>query len=147
MFMTEVARKTIHGHEKQPELFRFLHDYFHFLDETVQFSNLHLHFMLQLTGFLGFLPGGEFSLETPVFDLKEGVFCESPPADHSHWLQSGLAEKLYLLLNLSKENSQNLPLSRDDRKLLLRALLDFYRLHIENLPTILSHTVFEEVLA
>ena len=71
MLMVEVARNTVRGHEAQADFFGFLLDNFIFLDETTQpVANLHLHFLLHLTEFLGFLPGGFFCEATPFFDLQ-----------------------------------------------------------------------------
>ena len=146
MFMTEIARKTIRGHEEHPELFNFLLDTFIFLDETTQpFANLHLHFMLLLTEHLGFLPGSEYSEETPFFDLQEGVFTDLQP-DHPHWLSPHFGEKIYQLLKSPREKCHEISFSRDERKYLLNQILNFYRLHIENFPVIYSHQVLEEVM-
>lgn len=146
MFMTEIARKTIHGHEAHPELFAFLLDTFVFLDETrMPFANLHLHFMLMFTGHLGFTPGGVFSASTPFFDLQEGYFTEEQPM-HQHWLSPHFSEKVSQFLHSTKENCHQIQLSREERKYLLKQLLAFYRLHIEHFPIIYSHEVLEEVM-
>ncbi len=147
MFMMEIARKTIREHESHPELFRFLLENFIFLDGTTTgFFNLHLHFMLALTEFLGFTPGGEYGVETPYFDLEEGIFMEVQPP-HNHWLRPELGKKLSLFLQLPHERCHEIALTREERKTLLKTLLDFYRLHIEHFPVIHSHSVLEEVMA
>lgn len=146
IFMTEIVQKTIHGHEEHPELFNFLLDTFIFLDETTHsFANLHLHFMLLLTEHLGFFPGGEYSEETPFFDLQEGVFTDLQPF-HSNWLSPHFSKKASQLLKSAKAECHNISLSRDERKYLLNQLLNFYRLHIEHLPVVHSHQVLEEVM-
>ncbi len=146
MFMTEVARKTIQGHEENPALFRFLLDTFVFLDETTQSAaNLHLHFMVSLSGHLGFLPGGTYSDTTPYFDMKDGLFSDVQPA-HGHWLPPPYSKYLGLLLSLPMEKCHEMALNRDERKHLLGELLNYYRLHIENFPEIHAHQVLEEVL-
>jgi DNA repair protein RecO (recombination protein O) len=145
MFIIEVAQKTIHGHEEHPELFQFLMDTFLFLDETSHsVANLHLHFMLSFTEYLGFLPGGHFSEETPFFDLEEGVFTSIQPS-HANWLSEDLSEKLSRLIHLPREQSHEIQFKRDERKNFLKKLLDYYRLHIEHFPVIHSHEVLQEV--
>lgn len=147
MFMVEIAQKTIRGEEAHAELFEFLLSNFIFLDETsLSFANLHLHFMAHLTEFLGFLPSDVFSEETPIFDLQEGCFQKANPS-HAHWLRPVLGEKLSQLLQLPKEESHAVLMSREERKSLLRSLIDYYRLHIENLPVIHSFSILEEVLS
>lgn len=146
LFMVEVARNTVQGQEANPALFDFLLHYFVFLDETAQpIANLHLHFMLHLTEFLGFLPGGDFGGETPYFDLQEGSFVPEKPFHH-HWLAEAGSAKFYRLLMLPLEQSHEVPFEREERRAFLKSLLLFYRLHIENFPPVHSHEVLEEVL-
>lgn len=146
LFMAEIARKTIREAEQNPALFQFLFDSFTFLDQTLRpIANLHLHFMLELSGLLGFLPGGDYSNETPYFDLQEGVFQPEKP-NHLHFMENAPSQWLDKLLNLNRSECHRLSLSRKDRSHLLRSLLDFYRLHIESFPTINAHAILEEVL-
>ncbi|MEO1262302.1 MAG: DNA repair protein RecO [Bacteroidota bacterium] len=146
MFMVEIAQKAIHAEESQPLLFEFLLENFVHLDETPHsFANLHLHYMANLTEHLGFLPSDVYTEETPVFDLKEGGFMPFNPA-HPHWLRPELGAKLSQLLQLPKEQSHTVLFSREERKSLLRSLIDYYRLHIEHFPVIHSFEILEEVL-
>lgn len=147
MFMTEVARKAIHGQEENRDLYELLLHTFVFLDETREsIANLHLHFMLQLSEQLGFQPGGSFSEQTPYFNLLDGNFESLQPA-HTHWLAPHYSEKLGILLSLPREQCHQLPLTREERSYLLKQLINYYRLHIENFPAINSHQVLEEVLS
>jgi DNA repair protein RecO (recombination protein O) len=146
MFMVEIAQKTIKGEEAQPELFKFLLDNFIYLDETSHpFANLHLHFMINLTEFLGFLPSDTHREGSSFFDLKEGRFVHVAPP-HPHWLGDTLSAKFSQLLHLPKEQCHTIPFNREERKSLLRSLIHFYRLHIENFPPIYSNEILEEVL-
>ena len=146
MFMIEIARKTIQGHEAWPELFQFLLNNFIFLDSTHQFNNVHLHFMVSLTEYLGFLPGGAYSAGTPFFDLSEGIFYKNQPA-HPHWLTPDLGNKLNQFLHLPLGECHKVSIDRMERRSLLKGLLVFYSLHIDNFPEIHSHRILEEVLS
>lgn len=147
MFMVEVARSAIHGQEEHPELFRFLYENFAFLDGTAQSAaNLHLHFLLHLTAFLGFMPSEGFCEETPVFDLKEGCFVEAAPTGHGYWLPASQGEKVEALLQLDKSQCHLLQMGREERRAILKSILLFYKLHIEHFPVIHSHEILEEVL-
>ncbi len=144
VFMVEIARKTIRESEENPALFDFLYDTFRFLDDTPEhFANLHLHFMLELSAFLGFLPGGDFSEETPFFDLQEGIFADRPA--HTHFLDETFSALLYQILQCDKEHCHLVPLTSPQRRRLLNELITYYRLHIEHLPEIHSHLILHEV--
>lgn len=146
LFMVEVARNAVKGHEAQLDLFEFLLRNFVFLDGTSHSAaNLHLHFMVHLAAYLGFLPGGDYNDETPFFDLQEGVFISAKP-DHHHWLSEFAAAKFYQLLLLPMEECHEVQLEREERRALLKSLIVYFRLHIENFPTVHSHEVLEEVL-
>ena len=146
MKMIEVAQKSIKEKEENRPLFQFLYHYFQFLDETNDnVANVHLHFMLQLTTYLGFRPGGDCNEETSIFDLEEGVFV-TESQNHVNYLDIQQSRLLYKLLECDKTSCHLVKMSRQDRGDLLKQLLNFYQLHIENFPTINSYTVLKEVM-
>lgn len=146
MMMIEVAQKSVREKEENRPLFQFLYEYFQFLDETQdRVANVHLHFILALTSYLGFRPGGDYSSATPIFDLEEGLFVTSC-TNHVNYLDEQQAALLYQLLQCDKTDSHLIRMSRQDRTDLLEQLLQFYRLHIENFPTINSYAVLREVM-
>lgn len=146
MMMVEVAQKSIREKEENRRLFQFLFDYFQFLDETKNnVANIHLHFILQLTAYLGFRPGGDFSVTTPVFDMEEGLFV-TESENHVNYLDEQQSALLYELLQCDKTQCHLVKMSRQDRGQLLEELLNFYRLHIENFPNINSYDVLKEVM-
>lgn len=147
LFMAEIARKTIREAEAQPDLFSFLYHTFLFLDQTQQpIANLHLHFLVELSAFLGFMPGGDLSEETPVFDLQEGVFSDNLPSA-AYCLDLELSKAFYALLQSNYQECHHLRLPAGLRRQLLSKLLDYYRLHLEHLPEIHSHQILQEILS
>ncbi len=144
LFMVEMARKTIREAEENRHLFDFLFQAFCFLDDTEEnIANLHLHFLLELSGFLGFMPGGDYSPGTPFFDMQEGVFCARP--EHVHCMEEELSAILYQLHSCDMAHCHLVSMTGLQRRRLLNHLLDFYRLQIENLPEIHSHHILHEV--
>lgn len=147
LFMAEVARKTISESEENPDLFDFIYSYFQFLDITQEpFANIHVHFLVHLTSYLGFSPSGEATKQTPIFDLQEGVFMEVNPV-HPQFLDAELSYLFSQFLHVSLDQCHNIKMNRAIRKQLLTGVLDFYALHIENFPTINAHEILEEVMS
>lgn len=147
LFMAEVLRKTIRESEENTALFAFLADTFQYLDTTTHaVGNLHLHFLLELSAFLGFVPDGAFGADTPCFDLQEGVFVADTPG-HRHFLNPELSERLSDLLHCSLAHCHEVALGAAQRRQLLQILLDFYRLHLDYMPEIHAHEVLHEVLS
>lgn len=145
LFMAEIARKTIRESEENQGLFDFFFHTFQYLDQTPHsVANFHLQFMLELTTFLGFVPGEAFSPETPYFDLQEGVFV-AEAGSHPHFMEPRLAEILHRLLDANLENCHEIKIGREERRKLLQNLLDYYRLHLEGFPEINAHLILQEI--
>ncbi len=146
LFMVELARKTIQESEENKLLFNFLFGSFQQLDATTfPVSNFHIAFMIELTAFLGFLPGGESSKDTPCFDLAEGIFCWKDTAGH-HSLDEGQSKLLDTFLKTPMNLSHTIPLNRMERKAFLNQMISFYKLHIESFDTLNAHKILEEVM-
>ncbi|MEM1320261.1 MAG: DNA repair protein RecO [Bacteroidota bacterium] len=145
LFMVELAQKTIRGTEEHPRLFQFLFESFQYLDTTPQHvANLHLHFMLGLSAFLGFLPGSLPGVVCRYFDLKEGLFI-AEQSRHPHVLNEELSQLLYQLLQTDLRGCHEIKMNREIRNELLEQMIIFYRLHIENFPSLNAHTILKEV--
>lgn len=146
LFIAEVARKTIKEREENKALFQFLLETILFLDQTEQaVNNIHLSFLLGLSNFLGIVPSGDYSKEAPIFDMQEGVFV-SEQKTHLHYLEEHFSFLMYQLLRFPMEESHQVRISNTERRRLLKKLLDYYHLHIDNMPTINAHLVLQEVL-
>ncbi|MCB0707235.1 MAG: DNA repair protein RecO [Saprospiraceae bacterium] len=146
MFLIEVARKSIIESESNPNLFNFLYNTFLDLDqrETPAF-NFHLGFLLELSGYLGFLPDNTVEGESVYFDLREGSFGDTRP-EHPDFLNPELSLLFHQILNCGYQNSHLVNLKRPQRQELLKGIIDYYRLHIEHFPEIKSYKILEEVL-
>lgn len=144
LFMLEVARNAIRESEENPALFDFLYAAFEFLDTTTgPVTHLHHHFMLELTAHLGFLPSGEYSAETPLFDLKEGQFIAGHPG-HPDYLDEARTKLLFRLLHANRSELAGITSSRAERTGLLTDLLRFYQYHIEGMREVNSFKVLRD---
>lgn len=145
LFMAEICRKSIHVGDENPELFEFLLDNLRRLDTATQpIANLHLHFLLHLSAYLGFQPQNERNGEV-FFDLKEGVFGPVPPL-HTLYLEPQQAMPLLDLLHVPLEHCHEIALTRPERKALLRGLLQFYQLHVPGFEEVNTPEILEMVL-
>jgi len=146
LFMAEICRKSFHEAEENQALFDFLLENLHWLDTTSQpIANLHLHFLLGLSGFLGFQPQEDLDNdETHYFDLKEGAFSPVAPT-HAQYMEPAETSHLLHLLRLPLHECHFLPLDRVQRKLLLRQLLQFYELNVPNFSEVNTPDILEMV--
>ncbi len=147
LFMAEICRKCIQESEENREMFDFLLDQLRWLDRTPHpIANLHLHFLLQLSGLLGFQPQGEPEPGKRVyFDLNEGVFCTEEPL-HAAYLRTDQALQMHALLQCSVEECHTITMTRPERKALLQKLLQFYEVHVPGFSDVHTPDVLEMVM-
>jgi len=108
-------------------------------------ANIHVHFMVQLSHFLGFMPGGEYKEIAPYFDLREGVFTSNKPAP-LYCIEEDCAAFLNEFIRTPLTEIHQISLTNDLRQNLLDKLILFYRYHIDNMPELNAHIVLREVL-
>ena len=107
---------------------------------------MHISFLLGLSSYLGFIPGGDYATQTPYFDLKEGIFTQEM-IGHSHFMNEYQSILLYQFLQLPLEACHQIPLSREERKQLLQDIIKYFQLHIDHFPSINAHLILQEVLS
>lgn len=147
LFMAEICRKSIIEVEYDPALFEFIFQNIQWLDESpFPIANIHLHFLLHLTGYLGFQPVLETETsQSNYFDLKEGVFLAAPPA-HRFYLDSETTEQMLSLLQYPLQECHVIPMNRLQRKNLLNNLLQFYQFHIPGFKEVYTPDILDLVM-
>jgi DNA repair protein RecO (recombination protein O) len=147
LFLNEILYKSIQepGHADQP-LFDFIFHSLEILDLKTEVNpNFHLYFLIQLSKLLGFYPHGEYSLQTPYFDLKEGNFISSN-IELLITMDEGLSKLLYSLMNSSYESLDEIKISSATRKALLNKLLLYFELHLASFRNIKPAAILEEIM-
>lgn len=146
LFINEVLYKVLRHQDADVPLFQFVFNAMSWLDSVEHMpADFHLYFLVRLTRFLGFHPvspqeGSRF------FDLKDGVFAKTEPA-HPYVLAEPYVGILSRLTQTSLDQLHSFGLQRDQRRYLLEKIIEYYRLHIDNLGEIKSHSVLEVVLS
>lgn len=144
LFIAEMLGKVLRQPDEDEPLFNFLSDSVIYLDrENQNFSDFHLIFLLKLTQFLGFYPNFE-SKKIKYFDLQNGVFEQQKPL-HTHFLADDYAQLFFSLLNCNFNEAGLLCIRRNTRKILLNAILDYYRLHVTDFHGLKSLAIFQSL--
>lgn len=145
LFMAELCSKTIREPEKNEALFNTILNFLKRLDQLKNgYSDLHLEFMVNLADVLGFGPSLNYSENTQGFDMLGGEFVAIPPNSHFHYIPD--AHDLACLIEKARGGDVELQLTRVSRGNLVDHLIDYYRIHVDNLREIRSHIVLREVL-
>ena len=143
-FLLEVISKAIREHEPNDEMFEFIYDSLCTLDETEKLNpDFHLLFLVHFARHLGFAPHGNFSNEICFFEMSEGVFISQQSK-----LNSMNKRESSLLNDLMRANlfeSFSLKISRAERKQMMKNLLKYYQLHLENF-SLRSPEILEVIL-
>jgi len=145
IFMLEVISKSLKEHDAHEDMFQFVFDCFCHLDEIETMNNdFHLQFLIHYAAYLGFAPHGEYSDDTPYFDMQEGSFTSQ-----NNMSNLILDRRTSELISLLESNSiiQSLPirLNRQIRRDLLYHLLKYYSLHLEGFTGLRSPEVLEMI--
>ncbi|MGI8892441.1 MAG: DNA repair protein RecO [Bacteroidia bacterium] len=147
IFLNEVLIKVLKEEEHDQSLFDFLFHAIQILDLTTDScSNFHLQFLVSLSRFAGFYPLGTYNESDRYFDMMEGKFVPLV-SGHPHVISDPYCKAFYNLTISSFKKNEEIKINHYERKILLTALLDYYRLHISNFGIIRSQHILEEVLA
>lgn len=141
MFLAEILKSVIVEEETNEKLFDFIKNNILNLEKSTHYANFHLAFLVELTAFLGFYPHKPEQKHEIYFNLKEGYF-ESEETSYSMTAENSAFLKQMIE---HKADIRNLKLSHTQRKNILRLMLSFYELHIENFKKPKSLQIFESI--
>lgn len=148
VFMIELLMKCNRHPDPQPDLFHFVDDALVALDlaSPVVTANFPIYFSIHLSHFFGFRMEDTYDADHNVLDLLEGVYLTDQP-DHPHWVGGDLSHGVSQFLKAQQpEDLQDFGLTRDLRRRLLDACLQFYAIHMQDFGKMRSIPVLQEIL-
>lgn len=146
-FLAEVLLKVLREEAPNQALFLFLFHAIQVIDMAEeQVANVPLMFLTQLSKHLGFQPEANYARSRPYFDLAKGRFVSGIPA-HPKFLNLAYSEHMSQLLVLDFSQYEQLPLKREQRRVLLNAWLDYYRAHLHQFGELKTLGVMDELFA
>ncbi|WP_418982324.1 DNA repair protein RecO [Alistipes sp.] len=144
LFMAEVLYRLVRESEANEPLFDFVWGCVEALDAMAEgVANFHLWFLANLSRFLGFSPGNEY---TPGawFDLREGLYTPLRPV-HPDAMDQACARMLDDLLDCDVRALGGLGLNRGQRVEFLNALLVYFGYHLDAVSAVQSVRILREV--
>ena len=148
VYVIELLQHSLKQPEANPELFYLIEDTLKQLDKgsDIVTGNLPLYFTLHLSAELGFQMQGNYSVQTPFFDLKEGMFISEKPL-HVYYMEGLLAQITSQLLAVKfYSDLENISLNRNVRRELLTAYQTYLSLHIHDFGEMKSFAILQEIL-
>ncbi len=145
LFILEVISKSLKEHDAHEDMFQFVYDCFSHLDEIETMNNdFHLQFLVHYASYLGFAPHGEYSDDTPYFDMQEGTFIPQNTMSNLI-LDRNPSEIISILVSASILQPLSIRLNRQSRRDMLHHLLKYYSLHLEGFTGLRSPEVLEMI--
>lgn len=145
LFVGEVVYRTIREEESNFAMFNFLENSIQLLDVMhVGISNFHLIFLAQLTRYLGFFPGNQWSESSSIFDYKNGLFVSFEPT-HPLYFNKEKSKLIGLIFSTPFHDAELLKLNHKIRAQVIDNLLAFYQVHIESISGIKSLPILSQI--
>jgi DNA repair protein RecO (recombination protein O) len=145
LFMGEVVYKTVREQEPNAGLFYFLQQAVLDLEHIREgMANFHLYFLAQLSSYLGYAPGNDYAPERQFFDIPSGEFTPIRPK-HALFFDAGQTHLFGRLLAASPVDLRHIALNREQRRLFVNNMLNFYSHHFDALSPVRSWSVLSEV--
>ncbi len=145
MFLAEILGIVLSEGDSDENLYNFLSESITSLSDIKQgTANFHLAFLYRLGYFLGIQPDISGYREGRVFDLVDSVFRDAPPI-HGRYLEATDARALAMLSRMNGKNLHLFRYSRQQRRQVLTAILDYYSLHYASLSSLNSLEVLRRL--
>ncbi len=137
--------KSVREHEQNEEMFEFIYAAFRVLDESEKLDpHFHLIFLVRYSGFIGFMPQGNFSGENGYFNLAEGNFTFN--GGEYDILDNNESRFLHDLMGASLfRQPSGLKSTLGDRRKMMKNLIRYYQFHLDNF-NLKSPEVLEAIL-
>lgn len=146
-FMIELLSKCLKQPEPAPDLFYFMEDALHHLDEAKPSvtGNFPLYFAIHLAVFFGFRINDEFSADKHFLDLDEGRFVTDQPSHQYYLIDREAAAVSHILKIQQPHELEQVPLNQDMRRRILYGLEQFYVLHVPEFGGLKTLPVLREI--
>ena len=107
-------------------------------------ANFHLLFLLNLSGFLGFYPDTS-DKNKKGFDLLEGVFSDN--IHEKNVISKNDFYQFKKLLGIIFDTLENVTYSKEERQLVLKVIIQYFKLHLDSFRNPKSLQVLETVFS
>lgn len=144
LFMAEVLYRLVRESEANEALFDFVWGCVGGLDMLEEgVANFHLWFLANLSRYLGFCPGNDYT-EGAWFDIREGLYTVVRPT-HTSVMTQECARLLEQLMRCDVRNLAQLELNREQRVEFLNAVLAYFGYHLDAVSAVQSVRILREV--
>ena len=143
-FIAEVIMKMVKEEEQNIALYNFFKTTIDEIENpSGNIANIHIIFLKEFARHLGFAITNNYCRETPYFNSREGMFLPFFTSEEESFdLQLSLAFSMILAASY---DSINIRIPYEYRKQIIVQMLEYYKIHTENLSEIKSLKVLNEL--
>lgn len=144
IFLSEVLFRVLQEEESNQSLFHFLEGTLLFFDLMEKEKSLfYIWFLVHLTGYLGIVPDIQ-SVQEGWLDMQKGILVSSEPL-HTQFMDRNTTMKLKQMLQIQLQDLEGFSLTREERQILVKNILEYYHLHFNNMVNLKSLEILREV--
>ncbi len=143
-FLAEMLGNSIYEEESNQNLFDYIEASLQWLDTNDSISNFHIHFLVNLTRYLGFYPDTN-DLNANYFDLLEGKFTNILSLNPILKDENLIFFKRILGINF--DALETIKMNKANRQELLKSLVLYFKLHLHGFRKPKSLAILNEVFS
>ncbi len=143
-FLAEMLSNSIHEEEVNIGLYEYIEASLQWLDANESVSNFHIHFLINLTKYLGFYPDVD-GIDASSFDLVEGAFVDTPTLNPIIKGETLIFFKRILGTNFDEIHT--VKMNKAYRQELLNALVVYFELQLQGFRKPKSLAILNEVFS
>jgi len=106
-------------------------------------ANFHLWFLVRFAARMGWALPADFE-KGSWLDIRNGTYCQHPPLSPER-IAPQIAEYINLIRLSPVDHLVDVELSRDNRRTILEALIEYYRFHSESFREMQSVSIFKDI--
>ncbi|WP_452220060.1 DNA repair protein RecO [Lacinutrix salivirga] len=142
IFLSEILATTLQEEEANTLLYEYIENALQWLDNSEDYANFHLLFLINLTKYLGINPD-TLNIDLKYFNLQEGKFEVKPSNKYSISGENLTLLKLLLGTNFAVLNE--IKINSKQRQAMLTLILLYFELHLGSFKKPKSLQIFNQV--
>ena len=138
-------KKTLQYQEADPILYQFVSSAIQVFDSSKEIAYYPLWFLVSYMKYIGIHPHTNLAGSNRYLDFENGEFVPYKPK-HKNWSDERDTELIHDILGMKFDDFSGLNWSNNTKNVILKHILAYYSIHIEDVKKLQSLEVLEVVL-